>query len=165
MQYRNFLFFWQTFRARCRASAAGPYPWRPQQEGAESGACWRERHTAPRLYTLPTIEWGSRPACQNATVIRSPASSQHSSKPLKTNCNLMSDARNTSKRCNAGCKCKSRPRGRQCIFWRLLLYDPKSRRPKKQVCATHSHIARRLCLTLSCSSIRLPSLPLCGYGN
>jgi hypothetical protein len=48
-----------------------------------------------RLLLWPTIKRASCRVCQNATLIRFPASSQHSSKPLKTHEKSMPRARGT----------------------------------------------------------------------
>jgi len=66
-------------------------PNKKQREAARAGA----RSGAIRLCMWPTVKRASRRVCQNDTLIRFPASSQSSYKPLKTHGNWMSRARRT----------------------------------------------------------------------
>jgi len=113
--------------------------------------------TVRRLDMSPTIKRASRPVCQNDTPIRSPASFQNSSNQLKTKRNWMSHARNTSKDGKQGANGNPAPEGGNVFSGGRHLHP--------ELPHLHSHVARQLCLTLPCGSIRLPSLPLCGYGN
>lgn len=100
-------------RAERRSAHTGQRRW-PLLPGARNKKGWKvarggARGAAHRLYKSATIKQASREVCQNATLIRFPVCSQHSSKPLKIRGNRTLWAQSTSKKRDAWGKWKSRP--------------------------------------------------------